>query len=113
MKDLTKILKALADLNRLRIVAALHTREACVCELVWALGIQQSNLSRHLRVLENAGLVLAERVGNWMIYRLTLTPDVKDYVEAIIRNASSVPQIKDDLTRIKKADRTAICRIKE
>jgi ArsR family transcriptional regulator len=113
MKNLTKILKALADHNRLRIVAALHMREACVCELVWALDIQQSNLSRHLRVLENAGLVLAERCGNWMIYRLELQPDVKDYVEAIVRNASSDAQVRKDIARIKKADRAEICRVKE
>jgi DNA-binding transcriptional ArsR family regulator len=113
MKELTRTLKALSDFNRLRIVAALHAREACVCELVWALGIQQSNLSRHLRVLENAGLVIAERVGNWMIYRLDLQNDVKDYVEAIIHNASSDAQVRKDLARIKKADRTAICRVKE
>jgi ArsR family transcriptional regulator, arsenate/arsenite/antimonite-responsive transcriptional repressor len=113
MKELTKILKALSDLNRLRIVAVLHVREACVCELAWALGIQQSNLSRHLRVLENAGLVVAERVGNWMIYRLDLQPDVKDYVEAIIRNASSDAQVRKDIARIKKADRAEICRAKE
>ncbi len=113
MKELVKIIKALADHNRLRIVAALQAREACVCELVWALGIQQSNLSRHLRVLENAGLVLAERVGNWMIYRLNLQDDVKDYVEAIVRNASSDAQVRKDISRIRKADRAAICRVKE
>jgi ArsR family transcriptional regulator, arsenate/arsenite/antimonite-responsive transcriptional repressor len=113
MKELIKIIKALADHNRLRIVAALHAREACVCELVWALEIQQSNLSRHLRVLENAGLVLADRCGNWMIYRLDLQPDVKNYMEAIIRNASSDAQVRKDIARIRKADRAEICRMKE
>jgi len=44
--------------------------ELCVCELTALLGVAQPTVSKHLRVLEDAGLVSSRREGNWMIYRI-------------------------------------------
>ena len=64
-------LKALADARRLEIVHLLMTRgEMCVCELMAAFGVSQSNVSFHLRSLKHAGLVNSRKAGKWMYYSL-------------------------------------------
>ena len=70
MKDIVKIFKALADPTRLRIMLLLRKRELCVCELMFILGMEQSRVSRHMRVLREAGLAEDIRDGRWIIYRV-------------------------------------------
>lgn len=62
--------RALADANRLRIVALLMKGERCGCEIQVALGLTQPNVSRHLGYLKNAGLIADERRGQRVFYRL-------------------------------------------
>ena len=64
------ILKALAHPNRIRILEALRNGEICNCELAPVLGLEQSNLSRHLMVLTQAGLVMPRKVGVRTFYRV-------------------------------------------
>jgi len=66
--DWTDTLKALADPNRLRILNLLGDRTLCVCDLEEILGLNQSNLSRHLAKLKTAGLVSAQKRGLFMHY---------------------------------------------
>jgi ArsR family transcriptional regulator len=66
--DWTDTLKALADPNRLRILTLLENRTLCVCDLEEVLGLNQSNLSRHLAKLKAAGLVTAQKRGLFMHY---------------------------------------------
>jgi DNA-binding transcriptional ArsR family regulator len=61
---------ALGDPNRRRIVALLAARERSVQELADAMPISRPAVSRHLRVLKDAGLVGEEAVGTRRIYRL-------------------------------------------
>ncbi|HSA94779.1 MAG TPA: metalloregulator ArsR/SmtB family transcription factor [Acidobacteriota bacterium] len=70
VKDAVKVFKALADPTRLRIMLLLRVRELCVCELTYILGMEQSRVSRHMRVLRDAGLTEDVRQGRWMIYRI-------------------------------------------
>lgn len=65
-----QLLRALADPIRLRVIEALGEGERCVCDLTSALGLAQSKLSFHLRVLRDAGLIVARQQGRWMYYRL-------------------------------------------
>jgi ArsR family transcriptional regulator len=64
------ILKALAHPNRLRILEALRSGETCNCEIGPKLRLEQSNLSRHLLALAEAGLVAARKDGVRMMYRV-------------------------------------------
>lgn len=73
MKQLAAVARALAEPNRIRILAALRGGELCVCELCDALALSQSTLSTHLRVIRQAGLVTARRQGKWMYY--AVAPD--------------------------------------
>lgn len=70
MKEILRILDALSDPVRLRLLRLLRERELCVCELVDSLRIPQYAISRHLRSLRTLGLVAARRDGRWMHYRL-------------------------------------------
>lgn len=67
-----QLLKALADPVRLQVVEALAGGERCVCELTGELGLAQSKLSFHLKVLREAGLIQAREEGRWIYYRLQL-----------------------------------------
>ncbi len=62
---LTGLLKALGDQTRLRILNLLREESLCVCELEYILGISQSNASRHLDKLRNAGLVDCTQKAQW------------------------------------------------
>ena len=70
MKELVRVMKALSDPNRVKILKMLQHRELCVCELRAALGVAQPTVSRHLKILENAGLVSYKKDGLWVNYRL-------------------------------------------
>jgi len=68
MRDLVKVMKALSDETRLRILNVLLERECCVCEVMQALDISQSRASRNLGILEDAGFLTAKRDGAWIVY---------------------------------------------
>ena len=64
-----KVFRALGDPTRLRVLALLNVRELCLCEMVDALGVAESTLVHHLRVLEEGGLVSARREGKFTYFR--------------------------------------------
>jgi ArsR family transcriptional regulator len=67
----SKFFKALSDEKRIRILKLLAVREFCVCEIMIALNTTQPNLSHHLKILENQGLVNRRKEGKWAYYSLT------------------------------------------
>ena len=73
MKPTSQIFKALGDETRLRIMALLlNGQELCVCDIMAALDLPQSTISRHLSYLRNAGLVDDRRQGVWMYYKINM-----------------------------------------
>ena len=66
----SRFFKALSDEKRLRIMKLLNVREMCVCELMITLDMTQPNLSHHIRILENAGIVVRTKMGKWVICSL-------------------------------------------
>lgn len=70
MKPFVRVMKALSDPNRVKIIKMLHKRPMCVCELQAALGIAQPTVSNHLKVLEDAELVESAKAGQWVNYSL-------------------------------------------
>lgn len=71
MKDFIKVTKALSDPNRVKIIKMLQQRAMFVSEMQAALGISQPAVSKHLKVLENAGLVTFHKERTWVSYRVT------------------------------------------
>jgi len=70
MKPFLKVMKALSDPNRVKIVKLLQQKMMCVCELQGALNIAQPTVSKHLKILEDAGLVDFHKDGLWVNYYL-------------------------------------------
>ncbi|MFW6378051.1 MAG: ArsR/SmtB family transcription factor [Bacillota bacterium] len=70
MADLLKIIKALGQENRLRILNLLNQQKLCVCELQNIMDENQSNISRHLNVLKNAEIISSEKDALWIYYYL-------------------------------------------
>lgn len=70
----TALFEILAEPNRRRVLDLLRERERTVGELVDALGMSQPAVSKHLRVLRDAGLVEARVDGQRRIYRLRAEP---------------------------------------
>ncbi len=68
MKDFLKVTKALSDPNRVKMLKMLQHKVMCVCEIQVALGIAQPTASKHLKILEEAGLVHSKRDGQWVNY---------------------------------------------
>lgn len=70
MKNLIRVVKAISDETRIRILKVLLERECCVCEVMQALNISQSRASRNLSILENVGFVKSRRDGPWIVYSI-------------------------------------------
>ena len=64
-------LKALADENRMRIFHLLLTDELCVCEIETILDVTQSNASRHLTKLRQAGIISSSKDAQWVHYKVS------------------------------------------
>ncbi len=116
MRELLSVMKALADENRLRIIAALRDRELCLCQLVELLGLATSTVSRHTSILQQARLVDARKQGRWSFFRLASLAGNPEAVEAISLVTDSLAndsQIRRDARRLKqilKSDPEALCR---
>ena len=77
------VLTALCDPTRRAALALLRDGgEHCVCELMARLDASQSRMSRHMKVLREAGLVLDRRDAQWVRYRRN--PDVAPELAAVI-----------------------------
>jgi len=99
MTDPVQLFRALADQTRLRILNLVEHREVCVCQIVEALGLGQSKVSRHLAHLRNAGLVKDRRDGLWMYYSLAQpTGRLHEQVVECLRQAKEeLPTAANDL----------------
>jgi ArsR family transcriptional regulator, arsenate/arsenite/antimonite-responsive transcriptional repressor len=70
MKATMRVTKALADVQRVRILLLLEKGELCVCQVVEVLALAPSTVSKHLSLLSSAGLVEVRKDGRWAYYRL-------------------------------------------
>lgn len=68
-------MKALSDSSRVRVLKLLQDGELCVCNIQSHLQLAQSTVSRHMKVLEDAGLVQRRRQGTWIMYKLSAKHD--------------------------------------
>ncbi len=84
------IIKAMAHPVRLFFIEELARQERCVCELTEMVGLDISTVSKHLSVLKNAGLVVDDKRGNQVFYRLQ-TPCILNFfgcIEAVLNGES-------------------------
>ena len=86
-----EIFKAFCDENRLKILGLLRGGEKCACKLLEEMGIGQSTLSHHMRILCASGVVVGRREGKWVHYSISEggRERVKRLIEEVTRTDSS------------------------
>ena len=89
-EDIARIFKALSDPRRVRIVKLLQGGEKCACELIEKMGMPQSTLSYHMKVLCRSGIVKRREEGKWTYYRVCPTGS-KRAIE-IIKKITAKPE---------------------
>ncbi len=113
MKDFIRVMKALSDPNRVKIVKLLQHKSMCVCEIHTALGLAQPTVSKHLKLLEDAGLVTYSKSGLWVNYTLTdgsSTPYAATLLGSLRHWLQDDPGVAPILQRLPEIRRENICR---
>lgn len=112
MKDFIKVMKALSDPNRVKMIKLLQRRVLCVCEIQEALGLAQSTVSKHLKILEEAELIRYTKDGLWVNYRLADGAN-NPYAATLIGNLRHWLEEDEGVTalieRLPEIDREIIC----
>ncbi len=113
MRQFLRVTKALADASRVKIVKMLQHRSMCVCEIQAALELAQPTISKHLKILEEAGLVSYRKSGLWVNYSLA-DGQSNPYAATLLGNLrhwlENDPQIIDTVNRLPQINREQICR---
>jgi len=92
------VLKALADPSRIRLTAILLAGEFTVQELCRIMGMGQSRISRHLKILAEAGILAVKRQGTWSYYRVGGDSDFFIAIRPAFEQAvATIPERKQDL----------------
>ncbi len=101
---LVKIYECLCDATRLRILSVLGQGPLCVCHFQEILREPQVKISKHLSYLRTRGLVVYERVGNWMVYELPAkpSPELRANLACLQDCAREDAVFQRDLARLKK-----------
>lgn len=101
--DVSEVFKALADRNRIRILNLLHGKTLCVCDLEAILELNQSNLSRHLGKLHQAGLVTAQKRALFTHYsRASIPAPYGPLIDALCEQIHADPTWDADRERLAK-----------
>ena len=95
-----ELLKALAHSRRLEIVQLLREQELCVSDIYEMLDLPQANISQHLMILRDAGIVSTKRNGKQIVYRLTHPNILKacDLLREVLIEQHDGSDIADHLT---------------
>ena len=101
MQDFLKVMKALSDETRLRILNVLLVRDCCVCEIMQALNISQSRASRNLGILQDAGFLKERRDGPWRVYSIDWQT-ANRYAASLIKLLSDSPISNESLLKDKE-----------
>ncbi|HIQ40033.1 MAG TPA: metalloregulator ArsR/SmtB family transcription factor [Sulfurivirga caldicuralii] len=108
MEQVSAFFKLLGEPIRLRLIALfLNGGSYCVCVLVDVLNLPQSTVSRHLSQLRKAGLLLAERRGTWMHYRLN--PDLPAWQQHALEAIRQLQHRDTQLLADQKALQQVLC----
>jgi ArsR family transcriptional regulator len=112
MRAFIKVMKALSDPNRVKMVKLLQRRVLCVCEIQEALGLAQSTASKHLKILEEAGLITYRKEGLWVNYKLAdgaNSPYVANLLGNLRHWLEEDPDVSALVARLPEIRRETIC----
>ena len=108
---MTDIFKALSDETRLRILSLLLNGEMCVCEIEDCLGLTQSNASRHLTALKNAGILSSSKQAQWAYYGLSdeFCEENRELMNYLTEKLKSLSTYESDRRNREKCRQTDLC----
>ncbi len=99
LAEIETLFKAMADANRVRILALVQDAPLCVCQLMGILDISQSTVSKHLAILKEAGLVEEASQGKRSFYRLaTRFPSelAESVVKRVLEELRDSPELAEE-----------------
>ena len=93
------VFKSLSDSTRLRMtrLLAVNNTEMCVCEFVDILQERQYNVSKHLKILQNSGLIRGKKEGRWIYYGLATGNDPVTVI--LCQLITSIPDTEEQFTQ--------------
>ena len=95
-EERAKVFKALCDERRQRILELLHTGEKCACVLIDEMGMPQSSLSYHMKILCDSGIVTSREDGKWTHYQIS-----KEGSEKAIELLKKITAVSESSTECK------------
>lgn len=113
MQEFIRVMKALSDPNRVKMVKMLQHRRMCVCEIQAALDLAQSTVSKHLKILCDAGLVGYKKEGLWVNYFLedgSRSPFAASLLGNLRHWLNEDEQIRTLIQKLPRIDRREICK---
>ncbi len=114
MKVNADCFKALGDDTRLKILMMLSDGEKCACDIQENFQLKQPTISHHMKILQQAELVLVEKRGKWMFYALNndMLKDMIRFIDEDLINVDQFPYVLSEHTcdgvREPKTDKSAI-----
>lgn len=105
MKKTAYLFKSLSEETRLRILLLLQEQgELCICDLMVALNLPQSTVSRHVAYLKNAGWLQDRRGGVWMYYSLAsdLNRESGQLLTLACSICAALPEAEQDRQRLQQ-----------
>ncbi|RQD69942.1 MAG: ArsR family transcriptional regulator [Tindallia sp. MSAO_Bac2] len=95
MKMNAECFKALGDETRLKILMMLSDGEKCACDIQENFQLKQPTISHHMKILQQAGLVLVEKRGKWMFYGLNndTLKEIMCFIDKELINIDQFPYV--------------------
>jgi DNA-binding transcriptional ArsR family regulator len=114
MDEFLDLIKALSDVNRLRILMFLRRGELCLCQIIEMLRLAPSTVSKHVSILRQARVIDARKEGRWHYYRLAddAPAHVRQALDWALASLRKDPIVRADAKRLDKVlrrDVQALC----
>lgn len=115
-KTAVTIAKALADDTRLRALMLLADGPLCLCQIVEILGLAPSTISKHMSILQQAGLVTSRKNGRWMHFAWSnddSSPEARqaiDWISGTLRNDDQISRDHRRLQEVLAIEPEQLCR---
>lgn len=110
--DVLACCKAFSDRTRARLVNVLHHYELNVGELVSTMGMGQSRISRHLKILSDCGLLISRRDGLCMFYMAASEGAAGEFLRCLLPLMEQDEDLRNDLVQAAEVIRDRACRTK-
>ena len=113
MDQVLSTTKALADGSRLRVIMALTDHEElCVCQITEMFHLAMPTVSRHMSVLQNAGLVKSHKDSRWVYYRLSeaFPPLCLKWLKQALKDSDDIAEDKIKMETILSCDLEDLCK---